>query len=417
MLAGKLAAATSSSYAFRSLISPTTTPNYNWSQFGGTSLNGRPMAVSDLGDYIFVGGPTSSQSSPSYTQNGLGEVFIRTGNVWPSQQVIIPNSAYSYSNFGWSAAMSGDGATLAVGLPGYPNTYSNIGAVRVYTRVGTTWSIEQFIQSAFAAGLDAYWGQSIALSQDGNTFIAVSRARDYARVYTRTAGVWTEQQLITSITGESAGSRGLISVALSSDGNTAIIGATNKDTAPYTDSGAAYVYTRSGGVWTLQQQLTASDKASFDEFGYSVSLSGDGNLALVGAPYKTVGANASAGKAYVFTRSGGVWTQTQILTANPASASNIFGFSVWVSRDKTKAFVGLPGYTYISTPNAGAVYVYDIIGGGTLSYKQLIPQADTFGGITGNVYFGWSVTSNASGSIMFTAAPFYGSGGRAYAYA
>ncbi|HKM87349.1 MAG TPA: hypothetical protein VJX48_01975, partial [Xanthobacteraceae bacterium] len=93
------------------------------------------------------------------------------------------------------------------------------------------------------------------------------------------------------------------SVALSADGTTAIVGGPDDNA----DIGAAWVFTRSGGVWTQQgSKLVAGDAAGTSvEFGYSVALSADGNTAIIGGPAD----NGSIGAAWVFTRSGGVWTQ------------------------------------------------------------------------------------------------------------
>ena len=90
------------------------------------------------------------------------------------------------------------------------------------------------------------------------------------------------------------------SVSLSSDGNTALIGAYNK-TVTASGQGAAYVFTRSGSTWAQQAKLLASDPAAYDSFGYSVSLSSDGSTALIGAYSKAGTAGSYRGAAYVFT--------------------------------------------------------------------------------------------------------------------
>src|SRR5262249_37362839 len=119
----------------------------------------------------------------------------------------------------------------------------------------------------------------------------------------------------------SAGDQFGYSVAVS--GDTAIIGAAVKNS----NTGAAYVFTRSGATWAEQQELTASDGAANDKFGYSVAVSGD--TAVIGAP----GNNSAAGAAYVFTRSGTTWTEQPKLTASDGAALDNFGASVAVSGD------------------------------------------------------------------------------------
>jgi len=119
--------------------------------------------------------------------------------------------------------------------------------------------------------------------------------------------------------------------SVSVSGDTALVGAYQDDDAG-SGSGSAYVYIRSGVVWSLQQKLTASDAAAGDFFGFSVSVSGD--TALVGA-YGNDDAGDTSGSAYVYVRSGGVWTQQQKLTASDAAVQDYFGSSVSVSGDTT----------------------------------------------------------------------------------
>ncbi|MCU0658545.1 MAG: hypothetical protein MUF64_25795, partial [Polyangiaceae bacterium] len=151
------------------------------------------------------------------------------------------------------------------------------------------------------------FGWSVALSSDGNTaLIGASEESDggtvlngAAYVFTRTSGVWTQQQKILASDKANNDNFGW-SVALSSDGNTALIGAAREDDGP-SNSGAAYVFTRTASVWTQQQKILAADKASGDVFGNSVALSSDGNTALIGAPLEDDGAATDNGAAYVFT--------------------------------------------------------------------------------------------------------------------
>jgi hypothetical protein len=135
-------------------------------------------------------------------------------------------------------------------------------------------------------------GASVALSGDGNTAIVSGSA---ACVFTRGNGVWTQQgnNLATGT-----------SVALSADGNTAIVGAP-------TGTGGAWVYTRSGGVWTQQGDKLVGTGAAGGNVnqGASVALSADGNTAIVGGPGDNIANMGYNGAAWVFSRSNGVWTQ------------------------------------------------------------------------------------------------------------
>ena len=156
--------------------------------------------------------------------------------------------------------------------------------------------------------------------------------------------VWTQQAELTASDGAPSDNFGY-SVAVS--GDTAVVGAFEFNSPA---KGAAYVFVRTGVTWSQQQELTASDAASGDWFGYSVSVSGD--TAVVGAPQQV---SLGKGAAYVFVRSGANFSQQQKLTASDGAAGDLFGGSVAVSGDT--AVVGAP--EFLSTPEGkGAAYAF-----------------------------------------------------------
>ena len=161
--------------------------------------------------------------------------------------------------------------------------------------------------------------------------------------------IYLEQKVIAS---GAAGDYFGVSVALS--GDTALVGAYWDDVGANTNQGSAYVFTRSGTTWSPQQQLTASDGAAGDYFGVSVALSGD--TALVGAYHDDVGANTWQGSAYVFTRSGTTWSPQQQLTASDGAAGDCFGWSVALSGDT--ALVGAYGDDVGANTDQGSAYFY-----------------------------------------------------------
>jgi FG-GAP repeat len=153
----------------------------------------------------------------------------------------------------------------------------------------------------------------------------------------------------TKLTASDATARDFFGFSVAVSGDTAVVGAVVDDPAS-NDSGSAYVFVRSAGAWTQQQKLTASDAAAGDSFGISVTISGD--TAVVGA----VSGDSSvtdSGAAYVFVRSGGVWSQHQKLTASDATAFDDFGYSVAVSENT--AVVGAPW----AGSRSGSSYVYE----------------------------------------------------------
>jgi hypothetical protein len=188
---------------------------------------------------------------------------------------------------------------------------------------------------------------------------------------------WGQQAELTASDGAQDDYFGL-SVALAGDGSTALVGAEGKN--GYT--GAAYVFVRSGTNWTQQAELTASDAAQGDQFGWSVALAGDGGAALVGAP------GHRTGVAYVFVRSGTTWTQQAELTPGDGAPYDAFGASVALAGDGGAALVGAPG--------RGAAYVFVRSGTTWAQQAELTPGYDAFGA---------SVALAGDGSIALVGAP------------
>ena len=163
----------------------------------------------------------------------------------------------------------------------------------------------------------------------------------------RSGTVWTQQAKLTASDAASTDMFGL-SVSVSAD--TAIVGAYWDDDWG-TDSGSTYVFTRTGTVWTQKAKLAASDAGWFDQFGWSVALSGD--TAIV----TTVGSGIDPGSAYVFTRSGDAWTQRAKLIASDVDFFDEFGRASSVDGESV-----ICGARYHDVPesNSGAAYVFDM---------------------------------------------------------
>lgn len=134
---------------------------------------------------------------------------------------------------------------------------------------------------------------------------------------------WSLAHQLQKITASDGAVSDRFGTAISLNGNTALIGAYADDNS----KGSAYVLTRNGGVWSQQAKLTATDGAPSDQFGFAVSL--DGDTAFIGASYDDNG----KGSAYVFTRSGGVWSQQAKLSAADGAANDRFGWSVSLDGD------------------------------------------------------------------------------------
>ncbi len=209
-------------------------------------------------------------------------------------------------------------------------------------------------------------------------------ARGFAYVFVRIDGIWTEQQKLMAQDGAADDGFGF-SVALS--GDTVLIGAPYATVDGNGGEGAAYVFTRTGDTWSQSQKLGPDDGTSNFNFGWSVALSAA--AALISSPVAPVGNNALQGKAYVFTTDGGDWVQTQTLVADDGSAMATFGSAV--ALDGTTAVIGAAGVNgYV-----GAAYVFDGTGGVWTQTGELV--ADD--GIA-TEFFGLSVAVSDSTALV-----------------
>ncbi len=150
-------------------------------------------------------------------------------------------------------------------------------------------------------------------------------------------------------------------------GDYAIAGAYTADLGGNTDQGCAYIFHRTGGLWTQQAKLTSSDGASFDYFGCSVGISGD--YAVVGAYLDDVGANGNQGSAYVFYRTGTTWTQQAQLTSSDGQPGDYFGNSVSISGDNVIVGAYMDDVSF--STDQGSAYIFSRSGSSWSQQAQL----------------------------------------------
>jgi hypothetical protein len=324
----------------------------------GAAQQGHSVALSADGNTALVGGPFDLGSPPLF-QNGAAWVFTRnSAGFWDSGTKLFGAFATGGARQGWSVALSADGNTALIGGD---EDNGGVGAVWVFTRSGTAWPQQRNPLRAPDAVGAASQGQAVALSADGNTALiggsADSGGAGAAWVWTRAAGVWSEQAKLPYGSGAmgSPVAQGF-SVALSADGNTALVGG-DQDNGGV---GAVWVYTRSGTTWSQQGiPLRASNAMGAAGQGSAVSLSADGNLAVIGGPDDS----GDAGAAWVWTRlGGGLWIQLQKLVGSGAIGNAGQGTSVALSAGNgARLFVGGP-FDNGSAPglDVGAVWAFDM---------------------------------------------------------
>ena len=331
----------------------------NWTQVGsklvgsgaaGRAHQGSSVAISGDGSTAIIGGADDD------SHMGAAWVFTNSGGVWSQQgsKLVGTGALGAVVLQGVSVALSTDGSTALVG--GLDDD-STVGALWVYTRSGVAWSQQGSKLVGTDAAANRLLGWSVALSGDGNTALAGGIGDNAyigaAWVFTRSGGVWS--QMGSKLVGGVPAGAGLqgVSVAVSADGSTALVGAV----WDASHTGAAWVYARSGGVWSQQGfKLVGTGAVGAAYQGCSVALSADGNTALVGGSMDA----SNTGAVWVFTRSGGVWSQQgSKLTGTGAVGAARQGNAVALSADGNTAFVG--GFSDDSW--IGAAWVFTRSGG------------------------------------------------------
>ncbi len=314
--------------------------------------------------------------------------YLKASNAKPQDHFACGGSNIGHT--GNSIALSTDGSTMAVGaafesggtagINGNQNDDSvyAAGAVYVFARQGGSWVQQAFVKAS-NPGQNDHFGSSVALSRDGNT-LAVSahweasgatgingNQRDDSvpqagavYIFTRSGSTWTQQAYLkASNTGTAPqgdmpgdGDQFGYSVSLSGDGNTVAVGAITEDGEgdKQTSAGAVYVFVRTGTTWTQQAYLKGGNVMGGDLFGFSVALTGDGNMLAAGsfndrgsgrtvnAPYDSTA--QGSGAVYIFTRSGSAWTQQAYLKGSRSEPSDGFSYALAISEDGTTLAVG-----------------------------------------------------------------------------
>jgi hypothetical protein len=306
------------------------------------------VASSADGNVLAVGALSEAGADGQAPYIGAVYVYTRTGTVWNTQPIVVraPNGE-AYDNFGYAVSLSADGATLVVGAPGEDgsttsssgddnNDALSAGAAYVFVRNGAAYEFEGYLKARPI--LDT------AIAEDG-----------FGRA-----------------------------VAIAADAQTVVVGAAGAEGAsrPSTfNEGAAFVFTRTGTVWTQRAELGGAhaDGNQNDRFGRAVAISADGATIAVGAPLEDGDALSTgdapnvnaplAGAAYVFTTDNRTeWPLQAYLKAPNAQAGDAVGETVALAADGSTLAVGASGEdgdaastlaaSNNNLPNSGAVYVF-----------------------------------------------------------
>ncbi|CAA9403347.1 MAG: Multicopper oxidase [uncultured Pyrinomonadaceae bacterium] len=307
---------------------------------------------------------------------GSAYVFVRSGNGWTFQSKLVATDGAPGDRFGWRVAISGD--TIVVGANGDDSAR---GSAYVFVRNGSAWSQQAKLTASDGAAPDQFgWGlglsgDTVVVGAPGDTINGVIRGSAY--VFVRSGGSWSEQQKLTSPDG---GFNDRFGISAGIDGETAVVGALLADVGSNTNQGAAYVFARSGTVWTQQQKLAATDGAANDQLGNSVAVSG--NSIIAGAFAAGIGSNTDRGAAYIFTRDGSNWSQQGKLVANDSPNEIFFATSVAISGNL--AVIGSPFTSISGNVNRGSAYVFARTGTNWTQQLKILADdgsnGDFFGG-------------------------------------
>jgi hypothetical protein len=311
-----------------------------WSQ-QATLVASDGAAGDNFGSSVAVSGGTALIGASSHKVNsnaaqGSAYVFVQSGNSWSQQMELTASNGAANDVFGNSVALSSGTAVIGAYLHS-----SGTGEAYVFVQSGSTWSQQATLTASDGATSD-FFGSSVAVSGDTAVVsgpqhtVNGDSTRGEAYIFVRSGASWSQQATLTASDG-APGDRFGYSVSI--DGGTAVVGTFGHTVNSHLSQGAAYVFVQSGATCSQQAELTSSDGAASDHFGYSVAVSG--STAIIGAPYHKVGPYPSQGSAYVFTQSGAAWTQQAILTASDGGGYNYFGFSV--AADGVTLLVGASG--------------------------------------------------------------------------
>lgn len=357
--------------------------------------------VSIFGDYAVVGAPRDDASG---NNSGAAYVYHRVGDTWVQQAKLTAPDAAAADFFGISVVIHQDRVVVG-SIFDDTKKGSNSGSAYVFRRDGETWTFEAKLMAADGTSND-WFGTDVAMH--GETIVvgasmagATSFTPGAAYVYQFNGSTWAQ---VAKLTASDGGDDDFFGTGVSISGDTIVVGAPWKDEAG-NNSGAVYVYQGSMASWTEVAKLTAFDGAADDEFGTSVSI--DGDVLVVGAPKHSVaGVGGQAGQAYVFQRTGGVWTLDTTLTASDAAEGAQFGYAVSVSGNDLLIGARLD---FELAVHAGAAYLFSQSSGSWIEEAKFL--ADNGGE---GAFFGWSVA--VAGDHFFIGSPGAGAMSNGFAY-
>lgn len=425
------------------------------------SADGTMLAVGMPGDSTDAVGVNPTPGAAEKDGSGAVTIFRCDAGAWSQEAFLKASNAEEYDEFGGSIALSADGTVLAVGATGEAsaalaegggetdNSADGAGAVYVFRRSAGAWVEEAYLKASNAAKNDDFGG-AVSLSADGNTLAVGAEAEDgldpngvpddnagssagAVYVFERDEALgWSESAFLKASL-PNAWDRFGSALSLAPDGQSLAVGAWGEssgsdginsdqhDGATY-GAGAVYLFRRTDGRWWEESYIKSANSGSQHFFGYSIALSGDASVLVVGAygePSDATGINGdesdssgrNVGAAYVFRYTETGWVQEAYIKASNSEDQDKFGTRVAVSTDGNVVAVGAPNEDSDGTgfdgdqndgsaDESGAVYVFAL---GAEGWQQThYVKAPNTGE---DDAFGSSLALSADGTLLLASAP------------
>lgn len=313
-----------------------------------TQLFGWSVAIS--GDVAVVGSPYDEDNGPL---SGSAFIYRYNGVNWIEETILLPDDFAADGQFGNAVSISGD--VVVIGAWQHEHNGTSTGAAYVFRYDGNRWIQESELLASDGGAGDKF-GQSVAISGDVIVVGAPDEQRGIpagaAYIFRYDGNSWNQESQLTASDG-AAGDKFGYSATISRE--VVVIGAVIGD-GKVIDSGSAYIYRYDGSNWSEETKLFAHDGVSNDEFGFSVSISGE--VVVVGAGYGN-GLGVDSGCAYIYRMDGPYWIEAGKLLASDGEKYDFFGASVSCSGDV--AVAGSPAvFDHDTGIYTGAVYFYNI---------------------------------------------------------
>ena len=295
------------------------------------NFSGTSVSSSSDGTIIAIGAPNNNNDNG--TNSGHTRVYRNIDNIWT--QIGEDIDGVDGSRFGTSVSLSADGSILAIGGPNSNNSSSsNTGYVRVYRNINNSWTQigKNIVFPNTNAIFSESFGSNVKISENGYIIVISDRDRGSVSVFENLGDIWT--QIGENIIGEIPVIPIENGLSISDDGNIIAIG------TPYVDSGYVSVFENIGDVWT-QIGENINGETSGDKSGTSISLSADGSILAIGAPENDDLNNFRIGHVRIYRNVGGNWIQVGE-DIDGESPEDRFGSSVSLSSNGNIVAIGAP---------------------------------------------------------------------------